>query len=361
MNRNRGLPCRNVVIPFGLAMLTACHNNNSAATPSASEGGPAVHVSTQVVKAQSMPKELTITGTLEPERRTSLSANASGRVTHTLVERGQMVKEGAILARLDVRNATLSAEEAMANLENLKSEAEVAKRDCERNEVLMKKGALSQQQYDKVRASCTEIDAQTRALEKRLGQATQMVSDGTIRAPFSGLVTERLVSVGDYVQASSPVVVLVVADPLRLKLTIPEAYAPAIVPGAQVRFAPTVMPNERFLAPIAFVSGEVRETTRDIVAEAIVSNPHGTLLPGMFVKAHLTAGTQQLPVIPSASVVHEGPHSYVFAVVDGHLEQHVVRLGLTQGDAVAVERGITAGEVLVLTPAQNLVDGARVE
>lgn len=340
--------------------LTACR---SAADSSKAEEikVASVHVTTGVAALAPCPRQIIVTGTLEPDRRTSLAANASGRVMQTFVERGQMVTQGAMLARLDVRNATLSAEEAAANLENLKSEAEVAKRDCERNEVLMKKGALSQQQYDKTKAGCVEVDAQMRALEKRLNQAAQVVSDGTIRAPFSGLVTERLVSAGDYVQASSSVVSLVVIDSLRLKLTIPEMHAADVKPGTKVIFSPTAMPNQDFTAAVRYVSGEVRETTRDIVVEAIVDNPNGSLLPGMFVKARVAAGERSLPTVPKGAVLEEGIHKYIYVVSEHHLEQRVVRIGFENSDSVAIERGLEAGDKFVLAPTSDLVDGSPVD
>jgi RND family efflux transporter MFP subunit len=320
-----------------------------------------VHVTTAIAALAPAPRQIIVTGTLEPDRRTSLAANASGRVTQTFVERGQMVAQGAVLARLDVRTATLGAEEAAANLENLKSEAELAKRDCERNEVLMKKGALSQQQYDKIRAGCVEVDAQMRALEKRLNQATQVVSDGTIRAPFSGLVTERLVSAGDYVQASSSVVSLVVIDSLRLKLTIPEMYAADVKAGTKVVFSPTALPDRDFTAAVRYVSGEVRQTTRDVVVEAIVDNPNGSLLPGMFVKARVSAGERSLPTVPTTAVVSEGAHKYIYVVDEHRLEQRVVRIAFENNDTLAIERGLEAGDRFVLAPTPELVDGSLVD
>lgn len=338
-----------------------CHEQASEAADKHNMQATPIRVTTAVVELQSVPKEIVVTGTLQPDQQTRLAANADGRVVQADVERGQRVEKNAVLMRLDVRTAQLTAEEAAANLENLESEAQVAKRDCERTEILFQKGAISQQAYDKAKGGCIEIEAQTRALAKRLGQATQKVADATIRAPYAGLVTERLVNVGTYVHPATAVVALAVTDPLRLTLSVPEAYAMQIKSGAQVRFAPTVTPKSEFVGTVRYLSGEVRQTTRDTVIEAVVENPNQSLLPGMFVKAYLPVDDATRPTVLATSVLHQDGHDYVYKVVDEHLEQRLVRLGRQLGDKFSVEQGLQAQDVVVVHPDPNFRDGAPVQ
>lgn len=345
---------------FLFGFVSQCHRSEKPSENAAASHRP-IRIQTAVVETQSVPKEIVVTGTLEPDQHTRLAANADGRVIEAPIERGQRVEKNAVLMRLDVRTAQLTQEEAAANLENLQSEAQVIKRDCERTEILFKKGAISQQAYDKAKGGCIEIEAQTRALSKRLGQAAQRVSDATIRAPYAGLVTERLVNVGAYVHAATAVVALAVTDPLRLTLSVPEAYAMQLKPGVTVRFAPTVAPKSEFVGTVRYLSGEVRQTTRDTLIEAVVENPNGTLLPGMFVKAFLPVDNDTRPTVLASAVVHQDGHDYVYKVVDQHLEQRLVRLGRQFDDKFSIEQGLEPRDVVVMHADPNFRDGAPVQ
>jgi RND family efflux transporter MFP subunit len=167
--------------------------------------------------------------------------------------------------------------------------------------------------------------------------------------------------VGDYVQAPSKVVTLVVSNPLRLKLTVPERRAGDVKEGELVTFAATGLPGRTFSGNIKYVSGEVRTTTRDVVVEAIVANDDGALLPGMFVDVSLHAGERPRPVSPTSAIFATGQEKSIYVVKDRHLELRIVNVGVEVEDGVSLEEGAKAGEVVVLDPTPSLSDGAQVE
>jgi RND family efflux transporter MFP subunit len=171
---------------------------------------------------------------------------------------------------------------------------------------------------------------------------------------------ERFAHVGDYVRADTKVATLLVDDPLRLRLSVPEPQIPFAKEGAVVTFETAAVPNRTFSGTIRFVGREVRTTTRDLVVEAWVDNPEGHLLPGMFVIAHLPTGEAMHTVVTRSALVPLGGDQSVFVIVDGRLQQRVVQVGASIGDAVVILDGLRKGERVVTDPSQAH-DGQLVE
>lgn len=346
-----------------LAVITvvgACHKP-AAAPGAAAVSERAVKVETVPAVERNVPKTLTITGILEADQRTDLAANATGQVVRTFVERGDRVKAGASLAQLDARAAAFTRAEAEANARSTSEQLQSLRTDCQRYERLLKTGAITQQEYDRAATQCRTQLSADEASKVRVADATRMLKDATVRAPFAGLVTERFVHVGDYVRPDSRVVTLLVDDPLRLKLTVPEPYLPLVKEGMQVTFETVAQPGKTFTATLKYLGHEVRPSTRDVVEEAVVANRDGLLYPGMFVTAYLPIGQMTAPVVPASSVVAGDSGATVFVVVDKHLQQRAVQTGVRLGDMVAIADGVRQGEQVVVRPTKNATDGALVE
>lgn len=348
---------RSLVVLVGVLALSACTKQEEV---HAKQAAPRIKVSTAEVGTRPVPREITLTGVLAANERSDLAANASGRVIKVFVELGQRVAQGAVIAQLDKRNATLAAREADANVQTLVDQLNASKKDCERYVKLLAKGAITQQEYDRAIGQCTTQGSSEAAARVRIEQAAQQLSDSTIRAPFAGKIADRAIHVGDYVMPSTKVVTLLADDPLRLRLTVPETHIAAIKAGLAVRFETAGVPGREFQAVVKYIGGEVREATRDMVIEAIVDNKDGALVPGMFVTAHLATGTEPLPVIAKQSLV-AGPAPSVFLLDGERVRQRLVQLGPPQGEQLSVLDGIRAGDKVVLQPPKELADGALVE
>jgi membrane fusion protein (multidrug efflux system) len=279
----------------------------------------------------------------------------------TFVERGDHVVQGALLAQLDARSATLSRAEAEANVASASEQLKNVRADCQRYVSLLAKGAITQQEYDRQTTSCQTQASSEEAARVRAAQAVQTLTDSAIRAPFAGVIAERFVHVGDYVHADTRVVTLLVDDPLRLELTVPEANIGSVHPGLAVSFETVALAGRVFTATVKYMGGEIREATRDLVVEAVTDNHDHTLLPGMFVNAKLPVGEVTLPVVPSSAVVHRDENDSLFAVVDGHLQERVVQLGPKVGELVAIADGMKKGEDVVVSPPPGAADGQQTE
>ena len=190
--------------------------------------------------------------------------------------------------------------------------------------------------------------------------AAKNVGDGVIRSPFSGVITERYVEVGEYVQASSRVVSIAQVDELRLEFSVPEQNFPSVKLGATVDFRVAAYGAQRFDGKVAHISGAVRDT-RDVIVEATVANPERRLLPGMFADVELTIGRETLPSVPETAVFESNGKLNVLVVKDGVLEQRVLQAAPELAGRVPVRRGVALGERVVGRYASNLKNGQRVK
>ena len=278
---------RTVVVLALAASAAACSSSSASPAPS-DAGGPLANVATAPVKSRPVPQYLPLTGQLKSGRETDLAANAAGRVTSTRVERGAQVKAGDVLATLDIRAAALSATEAKAHADNAATSAESAKLECERVRALVASGSLGKAELDRVEAQCRASEHAVSAAQARSRLAAQNVGDGLIRAPFAGVIAERYVDVGEFVRHDSKVVTLVDLAALRLQVTVPETHIAAVRAGARVTFSVSGYPGKTFAGELKFVGASVRDTTRDVVAEATVDQADAAVLrPGMFASVRL--------------------------------------------------------------------------
>ncbi len=342
-----------------LAVNTACNNPASSAPATVSKDATTFSVETVAAKTRPVDRFITLTGSLIPNQESEVAADAAGKVVATYLDRGRFVKKGEPLAKLDSQQAELSASAAQASLGLARTEQAQASKDCERAEFLFREKAISQAEYDRSKTACEARQWSIQAAETQAKMAEKMVRDAVIRAPFSGVVAERYLDVGEYVMPASRVALLVEINPLRLELTVPESASGSIKEGQEVRFRVTALPGE-FTAKIRYLGPQVRRNSRDLVVEAIVEN-EGALKPGMFATAKVALSTAELPLVPRAAVRSESGTHRVFVLKDNRLVERVVQLGELLGEDYVIEQGVDAGEQVVSPVRADLFDGALVK
>jgi membrane fusion protein (multidrug efflux system) len=321
----------------------------------------AVKADTVPVGEAKVPRYLTLTGSLVAHEDSDVAAGATGKVVSVHVERGSVVKKGDVLVKLDSRVASASLEEARAQVALAKSQQQLADADCERSEKLSKEGSVSVAEYQRSQAQCRNAAAQLASVTARLTSLEINVTDATIRAPFDGVVAERVVSVGEYVRADSKVVTLVALDPLRLQLTVPESSAAFVQKDLPVEFTLTAAPNVVHKTKVAFVGAGLRSGSRDLVVEALVANKDRALLPGQFATAKVQLSEQQLPVVPRTAVLEDGARRKLFVVSDGRLEERFVQVSESSGESLGVMAGVRVGERVVAVAREDLRDGQKLQ
>jgi membrane fusion protein (multidrug efflux system) len=359
---------RAALVVGGVALVASGCGSRVDAAPGrpAGQGQPsaapaAVTAETVPVAEAKVPSFLSITGQLLANEDSDVAAGAMGKVVSVHVERGTVVRKGDVLVKLDARTATASVTEARAQLEVARTQRALAEADCERNQKLFEGGSVSKAEHDRAQAQCRNAVAQAAAAEARAQLLENNLADTSIRAPFDGVVSERAVSVGEYVQPPTRVVTLVAMDPLRLELSVPESSAAAVHKDLPLEFTLTAAPGQVFRSKVEFVGPGLRRGSRDLIVEALVPNKERKLLPGQFATVKVQLGDQTMPVVPRAAVREDGTQKRLFVVSDGRLEERVVQLGEAVGQSVSVLAGVRVGERVVAVARDDLRDGLKLQ
>jgi RND family efflux transporter MFP subunit len=390
---------RNVLmVPVVVLTVAAAGCGGQSTTVKAAAQPEALVIEVASVESRPIDRYLQVTGTLVADEQAEVSAEAPGRVVSTPVERGTRVAEGAVLARISATETSAQLLEAEANAAQIearlgltadqsfdpsqvpdvmhaKASLDLAEAEFGRIKSLLDQKVVSQSEYDQRRSQVDAARQQyqvarnvaeqsfrsLQAARARIALARKAQADTTIRAPFSGIVAERLVSVGDYVTRGARVATVVRVDPMRVELTVPEQAVSLVKVGQQVKIAVDAYPGETFPANIRYVSPSLRADQRALTIEAIAVNHDGRLKPGLFA----TASIQQ-PVsapallVPAAAVETVAGTARVYVVKDAKADERIVTVGETVGQQVEITSGLAKGELVAAAPKGHLVDGAAV-
>jgi len=357
-------------------------------------------VTIELARVESRPidRYLRVTGSLVADEQAEVSAEAPGRVIATPVERGTRVSQGAVLARISATETSAQLLEAEANagqiearlglgaaqtfdptrvpdVMNAKASLDWAEAEFGRIKSLLDQKVVSQSEYDQRRAQVDAARQQYqmaqnvaeqsyRSLEAaraRIALARKAQADTTIRAPFTGVVAERLVSIGDYVTRGERVATVVRVDPMRVELTVPEQAVSLVKVGQPVKISVDAYPGETFVANVRFVSPSLKADQRALTVEAVAPNHDARLQPGLFA----TASIQQ-PVsapallVPATAVETVAGTARVYVVKGGKVEERIVTVGETMGQQVEITSGLTTDEVVAAAPKGHLADAVEV-
>ena len=367
-------------------------------TKDRSAAAAAVAVAPAVAVEQPIARFIRATGTLMAEEQADVAAETAGRIVAAPVERGMPVSQGAELVRVSSTETDAQLKEAQANaaqiearlgftsggsfdvnavpeVQNAKAAYELAQSEFARIKSLLDQKVVSQSEYDQRRTQMEAARQQYEAAKNgaaqqyqslqaaraRVALARKAFTDTVVRAPFNGVVAQRLVSVGDYVTKGMKIAVVVRANPLRVQLTVPEQFISAISVGQPVGFVVDAYPGRQFEGRVKYIAPAVQADQRALTVEAVVPNPKGDLKPGLFATARIEQHARTPGVlVPAAAVQTSGGTSRVFVVSGDHVEERVVSIGQTVGDATEITNGLKAGERVATTNVAQLVDGSRV-
>jgi RND family efflux transporter MFP subunit len=383
-----------------LAALTVagCTSATGEAPPAAAAVAT-VAAATATAVEQPIARFVDVTGTLTAEEQADVSAEIAGRVVGTPVERGTRVTAGSELVRIAEAEVQAQAAEAEANaaqiearlaiagggvfqvervpeVANARAANELAQADFERARMLSEKKLLSQADFDRSRS---QADAARRqydiarngaeqqyqallAARARLALARKALADTVVRAPFAGVVEQRLVSIGDYVTRGTRVASVMRIDPMRVELTVAGQHLATMAVGRTVTLAVDAYPGRTFTGRIRYVSPAVKTDSRSLVVEAVVPNADGALRPGLFATAKIEQASATPAILVPASAVRTvsgTARAYVLAA-DGTAEERVVTTGQTVGDRIEITSGVARGETVASSNVAQLADGVRV-
>ena len=367
-------------------------------------GGPAVAIKTTTVQKMAVQRQVDLAGTLLSPDQARVSAEASGIVRGVLVEIGREVRAGDPLVRLDEQELKLAAaraesalrqtraqlgmhgaldggdspppDEEIGSVRNALANREDARASAERAKALSGRGIISpvDLQTAETRLKVAEAAYQS-AVDNARGQkallqdrraaydlAVKQLKDATVRAPISGIVSERLVQVGEFIGERTPVATIVQIDPLKLRTGVQERHAGVIQPGLDVEFRVESFGDQVFRGKIEHVSPALDQTMRTFTVEAIVANSDRRLKPGFFAKGViLTRKDDNVMAVPDSAVSTFAGVSSVYVVKDDKITQQTVELGVRQQNLWEVLSGLKGDEKLASSRLNELATGVRVE
>ena len=346
---------------IAVASTSACGKPAAGAAASTKDAAPAgVDVRTDTVRSEKVPHYLTLTGSVVADRSAEVAANVSGRVVQAAVERGQSVKKGDVIVRVDSEAASFNAAMASAQAGAADTNVEAAKKECVRTEALFKGNAITGIEYDRQKSQCQAQLFSAEAARANASLATKMQKDASIRAPFDGVVGERYVNVGEYLQPTTRVASLMAVDPVRVSISVPEHAVGLVKAGQVLDVEVAAYPDKVFPATVRYVAPALRANSRDLIIEATATGTGGLLKPGMFATVRLSVGDEEQPTLLESAIRREGTTARVFVVRDGRAEETVIRTGVKTGERIAVLDSLPVGALVVVTPPPTLRDGAPV-
>ena len=312
------------------------------------DSGEGIAIESYQVKSVRMAQGLTAVGSLRSDESVTIRPEVSGRISAIGFSEGQRVAKGALLVRFDASVQRAELEQAEANLGLSKSR-------LERSRDLFAKGVVSTQARDEAESNFKVAQANYDLSKARLDKLE-------IRAPFSGIVGLRMVSVGDYVRDGQDIVNLEEVDPLKVDFKIPEIYLKQLAAGQSLQITLDAFPNQTFMGRVFAINPLVDTNGRSIVIRAMVKNSEARLRPGMFARVRLLFSDEHDALaVPEQTLIPVGDEQHLFKVVEGRAERVKVEIGQRRDGQVEVLRGLTAGDIVVTAGQQKLRDGAPVK
>jgi len=288
------------------------------------------------------------TGQIEAMQSIDLRPEVEGRLVQILVREGALVPRGAALFKID--DAELKAQVA-----EVTAERDLARQSLTRTRDLLSQKASSQAELERAEATMRSNEAQLERLKVRLDRTL-------VRAPFTGVVGQRFVSLGDYVNSDTRLLSLQTVTPQRASFQVPERYADQLQLGQRVTFRVAALPGREFSGKVDFVDPMVKQPGRTIMVKAVVPNPRRELQSGMFIEARLATDIRpNAVIIPEDAVLPLQGSSFVWVVNNGKATRRQVELGVRTPGFVEVKNGVESNEQVVVGGQERLAEGAPVQ
>lgn len=341
----------------------------------------AVTVAVQPVRTASMRHTAEFTGTLLPKAQFVVAPNVAGRLERLLVNIGDTVRKGQLIAELDSREYAEQVEQARAELEVAKanvidcvSALTVAERDLERSRQLRERNVVSQSELDKAEANSKACQAKHQVALAQVRQKEAALETAKVRLAYTRIhafweeddeervVGERFADAGATLKVGDPIVSVVTLDPLLAVVNVIERDFPLVKVGQSAEVLADALPGKVFTGRVARRAPVLQESSRQGRVEVLVPNIDGQLAPGMFARVRLGfAERNEVTAVPvSALATREGRQGVFMADPESLLARFVpVSVGITEGElAEIVEPRI---EGLVITLGQHLLeDGSAI-
>lgn len=331
------------------------------ATPAGAENVRKIRVETLLLKPGVFKDVIELTGAVEAINDATLSAQSAGTV-EMLAPLGRSVARGAIVARLDQDLVSAAYVQAEASLENALAGLELAEDNYRRQEPLFRDSIISALEFQGARTQRQQARAIAREAEARKLQAEKQRDNTIIRAPFAGAIEAHMVEQGEQVSFGMPILRIVNAREVKVRVGVPEVYAGDIRIGTEAMFGFTAYGGAQKPGRVIFAGSAIHPDSRTFMVEARVDNNDGRLKPAMIAQVFVTR--EQLDsalVVPRSAVIRDEDGTSVFIIREEddflRARPRIVTLGAAYEGQVLVEAGLEPDMEVVILGQNTITDG----
>jgi membrane fusion protein (multidrug efflux system) len=347
MNHDRFRRAVPVVVLTALLM-SGCESGGEAGEDDAEEEVAAIPVETIRPVRGDIDAMYSGTAPIEAFADATVIAKVGGEVREILVEEGDDVARGQILARLDGDRLRLEKNQAESNLRKLQ-------RDYQRNVDLKEKGLISEGDFEKIQYEMESLQASFELAALELDYTE-------IKAPIDGVVSERFVKIGNTIEINEQTFQVTSLEPLVSYLHVPEREYRRIDPNQTANIEIDALAGISFEAIVARVSPVVDPATGTFKITIEVSDPSRRLKPGMFGRINIVYDSHTMALqIPRSAIIEEAGESAVFVVTDDTAEKRIIRTGYSDDGNVEILEGLTDDDEIVIVGQLNLKTGSKVQ
>ena len=299
-------------------------------------------------KTGTITSSLITTATLDPDRQVTMMSETTGIVNRITVDEGNLVREGQVLATLSDREKQVKLQQTNVTVDN-------AKKELERKQASFNAKIISESEFQKAKY---ELEV---ALEQR--NAAQVELDRSIiRAPFTGVITQRFIEKGQNITPQSQLFTIVDTDPLEAKVYLPEKEIFGLQPAQKVTLALNAQKNVTFTGTIRQINPAVDPKTGTVKVTVEVVKAPAIVRPGSFVDVRLeTQRHDNALLIPKKALMEEAGERFVFVIQKNQASRRTIAIGFMDDQNAEILSGVNQGEMVVTSGQGSLRDGSKAE
>jgi len=336
-------------------------NAADAAAPDTSAGPVAEFLQDDlfIVEPRNLERTLPLTGSLAPLNEATVKAKVAGELVALTVREGESVKQGQVLARIDLTEVQAKVAARQADVEAAKAQLVWAGKNRGTQKALLDKAFISQNAFDNIQSNYDVAVARLRAADAELALARKSLGDAVLMAPFAGVVSQRHAQPGERVALDARLVSIVDLTRLQLEAAVPPAAIGQVKVGQPISFRVEGFDEREFAGRIERINPAATAGSRSISVYAVIDNRARLLRGGMFAQgALMLSRLDGALAVPASAVREEIGQTFVYAIQDGLVKRKAVKIGPPDAAGrVQVLEGLAAGERIVRVNLGSLREG----
>ena len=312
-----------------------------------------------IVEPRNLDRVLPLTGSLAPLTEATVKAKVAGELIAVTVREGESVKQGQMLAKIDLTEVAARVAAREADMAAAKAQLVWAEKNRAQQKAPLDKAFISQSAFDNIQSNHDVAAAKLRASEAELVMARKSLGDAVLVAPFSGIVSLRHAQPGERVALDAKVVSIVDLSRLQLEASVPPAAIGQVQVGQAMNFRVEGFGERDFAGRIERINPAATAGSRSISIYAVIDNPEGLLRGGMFAQGALTLSrVDNALAVPASAVREEIGQTFVYAIEDNLVKRKNVKVGVPDAAGrVQVLEGLVAGDRIVRVNLGSLKEG----